>query len=155
MIVTNMNSPDVRRYESISPYFKQAFEKIKVFLDGDVSVGRHELDGNILYANVIEYETKKRSECLFEKHKRYIDIQVVLEGSETIGFESEDKLELLEDKLDESDYALYSLNDEYDTVTLCRGELAIIFEDEPHAPGIAVNDEVSKVRKAVFKVLAK
>ena len=40
------------------------------------------------------YETKLKEEMLFEAHKDYIDIQVVLDGSATIGWAPADELEV-------------------------------------------------------------
>ena len=50
----------------------------------DVADGRIEIDGERLYASVASYETGGRDERRFEAHRRYIDIQVLLAGEETI-----------------------------------------------------------------------
>jgi YhcH/YjgK/YiaL family protein len=44
--------------------------------------GSHRVDGDRLLANVMTYETKRPGEGKFEAHRKYIDIQVVLEGEE-------------------------------------------------------------------------
>ncbi len=155
MIVTNINSPELEKYAGVNPHFGRAFAEIKRILENGAENGKHVFDGDTLYANLFAYETKAVEDCVFEAHEKYIDIQVVLEGEELVGFESVDKLCVKTEFNEEGDYILYHLNDTYDTVRLCRGEMAIIFPKEPHAPGIAAFDnKPSKVRKLVVKVLA-
>lgn len=46
--------------------------------------GRNDIDGDALYVNVAEYDSKAFEDCKFEAHKRYIDVQVVASGIERI-----------------------------------------------------------------------
>lgn len=155
MIVTNINSPELEVYARTHSRFAEAFEAIRKYLDEELPDGKRAVDtGDGLYANVITYRTKLAKDSCFEAHKRYIDIQAILEGEEIIGFESADKLTVTTEFNKEKDCVLYGLNDKYDAVRLGRGELAIIFPEEPHAPGISACDEPTTVRKMVVKVLA-
>ena len=154
MISANIEHSNVEIYKKLNKYFERAFEETKRLMSEDIADGSYKLDGESFYVNVFTYQTKKEADCCFEKHEKYIDIQVVLDGEEIIGFESEDKLSKTVDELAQKDYMLFSLNKEYDKSKLSRGDFVIFFPNEPHAPGIAVNDEISNVRKAVFKILA-
>ena len=154
MIAANIEHSNVEIYKKLNKYFERAFEEIKRLMSEDIADGSYKFDENAFYVNVFTYQTKKEADCCFEKHGKYIDIQVVLDGEEIIGFESEDKLSKTVDELAQKDYMLFSLNKEYDKSKLSRGDFVIFFPDEPHAPGIAANDEISTVRKAVFKILA-
>lgn len=58
--------------------------------------GRYKLDGDKVMADVLYYDTKKLADCKVELHKRYIDIQVVLAGSETICCMPTDDLAVIE-----------------------------------------------------------
>lgn len=154
MIVTNINSPELEKYALTHPSFAVAFDEVKkIFTDG-IENGKHVIDGDKVYINVMTYDSKEEEKSCFEAHKRYIDIQVVLEGAEIIGFESADKLSASKEYDEGGDYMLYALNDKYDRIAVESGELVIIFPEEPHAPGIAVDNKPAKVRKAVVKVLA-
>ncbi len=62
----------------------------------DVADGRIEIDGERLYASVASYETGGRDERRFEAHRRYIDIQVLLAGEETIDVALDRGLPVLE-----------------------------------------------------------
>jgi len=46
--------------------------------------GRHEIDGERLFAVVHHYQSKPAAEGLWEAHRRYYDIQLVTEGVEEI-----------------------------------------------------------------------
>ena len=65
----------------------RAFEKAIEFVRGlnaDTPVGRHEIDGVRMYANVMEYETASGSPEKYEVHRRYADLQAVIAGHETV-----------------------------------------------------------------------
>ena len=155
MIITSINSPDLANYAKLNPYFAQAFEEIKKMLENGIEKGRTEFVGDKLYANVSEYDTKLLEKALYEAHKDYIDIQVILEGEEIIGYDTEDKLTATTEYVPGDDYILYALNDEYASVRIGKGEMAIIFPDEPHAPGMSIDNKPAHVKKAVVKVWAK
>lgn len=48
-------------------------------------VGKKFLSEDV-FVSVDEYRTKKKEDVLFESHRRYIDLQYVMEGEEYIGF---------------------------------------------------------------------
>ena len=74
--------------DNVSAYpLGRAFEKAIEFIRGlraDTSLGRHEIDGEKMYANVMEYETGVRSPEKYEVHRRYADLQAVITGHETV-----------------------------------------------------------------------
>ena len=153
MIVTNINSPELEAYASLHPRFAEAFAQMKKILAEGAEDGRIVLDEDKLFVNLQSYTTKPEQSSCFEAHKKYIDIQLVLEGEEIIGYESADKLTLTKEYDESGDCMLYALNAEYDKIKLCRGDFVILFATEPHAPAIAVDAPVA-VRTAIVKVLA-
>lgn len=114
----------------------------------DLSDGRYELDGGD-YVNVQSYLTK--SDADFEAHRRYIDIQYIIEGEEKIGV---------------CDYGTCSMTIPYDEAKdieflsgdgefyrLKKGEFMILYPEDAHKPSISLdNSSPSDVRKAVVKV---
>jgi YhcH/YjgK/YiaL family protein len=44
------------------------------------------VDESDIFYNVSQYETKLTGEVKFEAHRRYIDIQYMLEGQEMMGY---------------------------------------------------------------------
>ena len=152
MIVTNVNSKDLKNFESIHPRFKAAFDFIKKAVNEDLADGNYEIDDKNIYAFISSYKTKTEAEGKFEAHRKYIDIQCILSGTEVIGFEAPEEVELIEDYKDGGDICFYNLNKDYDKVVLKKGEFAIIMTDELHAPCLSLNDEPSDVKKVVVKI---
>lgn len=154
MVVTNINSKDLESFKNIHPRFGEAFEFIKKIVNENAPDGNYEIDGQNVFAFVSSYKTKTESECKFEAHRKYIDIQCIISGNEVIGFENPCEVELLEDYKDGNDICFYELNKNYDKVVLGKGEFTIIMTDELHAPCLSVDNTPSDVRKVVVKVLA-
>src|SRR5580693_4129817 len=48
--------------------------------------GRYEIEGDQLFAMVQEYPTKPEAHCFWEAHRKFIDIQYVVDGIERMGF---------------------------------------------------------------------
>ena len=68
--------------------------------------GKHEIQGSDLYVNVMDYQTKPAEECTWEAHRAYIDIQVVANGSERIGYADTEELSVAEPYNESADYML-------------------------------------------------
>ena len=152
MIAANINDQMIENYKKVHPRFDVAFEGLKKLIADNAEVGKYEIDGSDVYAMVQEYETKPFSEKKFEIHKEYIDIQYIISGKEAMGFESLDMLTPIDDY--KPDAQLFYMNDSYDKINLSAGEYVVFFPNEPHAPGAAVGDLPSKVRKIVVKIRA-
>ena len=150
MIVTSVKSPELELYSELNEYFPKAFDVIRSVLANTPADGKYEIDGNDCYYMVQSYQTKSPFEVSFESHREYIDIQVVISGEEIIRFESIDKLSL--SKQYAPDCERFAMNKDYDSVRLCRGDISIIFPNEPHAPAIRADGSGPDVRKLVVKI---
>jgi biofilm protein TabA len=84
MILDNLAQAD--RYLALHPLFARAFD----FLRGTdlmaLAPGRHTIDGEQLFAIVEACQGRTRVEAKLECHRRYIDIQLVLEGIDEMGW---------------------------------------------------------------------
>ncbi len=97
------------------------------------------------------YNSKDREKCFFESHKKYIDVQFILQGEEiievdniknlSINFEYDENMDLI--KYDDSKFS--------SSIKLKKGDIAIFFTDDAHMPCIKIN-ESKKVIKTVVKV---
>ncbi len=111
--------------------------------------GTYELDGRNLYAVVQRYATKPRQEGNWETHRRYADLQYLASGTERIGYAAGSRLGPgVYDA--EKDFELRTGTGDF--LTLCAGDLMVLWPGEGHMPGIAV-DSPSEVTKVVVKVL--
>ncbi len=146
MIVTNLNNTE--RIEALHPLFKKLFDYVKTHDILNTPCGRIDIDGDNLYINNVNPECIPAEKQVLEVHRDYIDVQILLQGKETIGWKAlEDSKEEVKPYEKEGDCALYS-----DTPTtwihLVPGQLAIFFPEDAHAPVIGEG----KIRKMIAKV---
>ena len=139
------------RYEVLSPRFARAFAYLRG-VDGTQALGRHELDGDNVFALVQKYSTKPVEAALFEAHRKYIDVQFVQSGRETILWAPlatmrEETLAYDEKK----DVALWKLVPDVTPVHLSAGHFVILFPEDAHAPTV-VWETPTEVFKVVVKV---
>ena len=136
-------------YRNIHPGICKALDYIKSAAFSDLTMGRHEIDGEALFVILKEYSTKKIDGNLLESHINYIDVQYIVKGVEQMGvtMKAGQKPEKVYD--DKDDYMLF--DEPYDIVTVKEGMFAIFFPDDIHMPDVTTS-EPSLVKKAVFKV---
>jgi len=151
--------PSINRKEFAVSYFKnkERWDKALTFLKStDLSgleVKRHDIDGDNIYATVSDYITKNEENALFEAHQKYIDVQYVIKGVETIGLTS------LSAKKDVT--TPYDANRDVELMTVSNAKdlkatpdrFFIFFSNDVHRPGMKA-DTNSEVRKIVVKVKA-
>lgn len=152
MIISYFDSKEFEGIKKAHPFFGKAFDALAELVAGDVTDGRHDVAGDDAYIMVSTYETNPvNEERRFETHRDYIDIQLLLEGRELIGFAKKEDLAVTDEY--RPDYELYGMVEEFDRVILEKGKFVVIYPNEPHAPGLAIG-EPQRVRKAVIKVKA-
>ncbi len=135
-------------YYSVHPKFKSAFEYIQqIDVDG-IPAGRYEIDGENMYALVQEYNTKLKEQGIWEAHRRYIDLQYVVQGAEGIGYSNITHLQ--QDEYQASKDFL-PLHGKGDLVTVHSGSFVLLFPEDAHMPGMAV-DASAPVKKVVIKI---
>ena len=114
-----------------------------------VELGRHELD-NGLYCMVMRYDTKPAEEVRYEAHRKYIDIQLCLDGAEKIEYAEISALTPSTEYDAEGDAQF--LAGEGDWVTLGKGVFAIFMPQDAHRPSVNACCCSKPVFKAVVKV---
>ena len=130
---------------------RKALDFAKNF-DLSLADGRHEIDGDNMYANVMSYETKAAEELKFEAHRRYIDVQILLEGEEFLDVSHRKDLEVDTPYSDEGDAALFKASAVDASVRLESGKFAVLYPADIHQPGRMTADTSQPVRKMVVKV---
>ncbi len=138
-------------YSKLAPKAWQLAAEFIKTVTPNTEKGRYKLDGDMVMADVLYYDTKPLAECKVELHARYIDIQVVLEGQETILSLPTKGLPLLEEFNFERDRGFFSYNGvPAVSVPMTDGSFAVYFPGEGHLT--AWNDNPTAIRKIVFKV---
>lgn len=131
--------------------FQKTFEFLhRTDLD-KLPVGRYSIDGENVYALVQTCDLKPTSDARAEVHRRYIDIQTPLTGSETYGVArlSYGNFRKVFDSL--ADIQFY--DQDLDFFTLQPGQFAMFLPPRGlHAPGLTLG-EPHQIRKLVVKVM--
>ncbi len=149
MVFDNIKNAEI--YYGMHKNFKAAFEFIKKAVAENLPTGRYELDGDNLYAPISEYDTNPEGN-VFEGHKNYIDLQFVFEGKERIDVIEIDKATSDTEYDTEKDFQLFKTQNDAVRVLLNKGDFAIFYPNDLHAPGLSYDGNVEKVKKIVVKV---
>lgn len=135
------------RIESLHPSFKQVFDYIKSHDLLNAPLERIVLDGDNLFINNVNPECVPAEKQPLEAHKDYLDIHILLEGKERIGWKAIEDCGTPSKPYDkEGDYMLF---DQPATayVDLEVGQFLIVYPEDAHAPLIGEG----KVRKLIVK----
>jgi YhcH/YjgK/YiaL family protein len=112
---------------------------------------RHDIDGDNLFVNVSEYNTKDPADARFEAHRKYIDIQYVAAGSEKIGIAPLAAQDTILQAYDETKDVEFSKFRDAKYYIATPGRFFVFFPEDGHMPGLKT-DSVAPVKKVVVKV---
>ena len=132
-------------YESLHPRFKEAFDYIKSHDLRAMEPQRLELRGEELFINRIDAPSNPQDEQPIEAHESYIDIQVLLEGRERIGWLPRAKCLSPRAPYDESKDIIFYHDQPTSYVDLLPGDFVILFPEDSHAPFIGDGSPISKL----------
>ena len=136
-------------YERLDERFKQAFEYLQKTDLANIAKGKYEIDGDQLFAIVNEFETKDKHECEAEAHKKHIDIQYVIRGTEMFGYVPLTTQKPVTDYDEASDVAIY--NEDVSYIKLEAGMFIIFYPTDLHQPEVREFEPVT-VKKVVVKI---
>ncbi|MFZ5774514.1 MAG: YhcH/YjgK/YiaL family protein [Thermodesulfobacteriota bacterium] len=106
--------------------------------------GRYELDGDRVYAMVSRVAGRARDGAELEAHRRYIDIQLVLAGTETMGWKPASACTELSGEYDqETDFQLFA-DEPASWIATNPGCFVVFFPDDAHMPLLS-RDHLHKV----------
>jgi YhcH/YjgK/YiaL family protein len=113
--------------------------------------GRHEIDGDRVYALLQSYDTRPPAPGKLETHRRYADVQVLLRGRELCGWAAwSDQLRVTAPYDAARD--IMFCDGACDFVTLNPGLFALLLPQDAHLPCCQADGQPSAVRKAVIKI---
>lgn len=111
--------------------------------------GSHEIDGERLFVNIVEYTTTTPEERFWEAHRDYLDVHLMLRGTEQIDLNFIQNMEQRE--FVPKDDFLPLEGDKNASVVLHDGDFLICYPSDGHRTAVAVNGPES-IKKAIFKV---
>lgn len=149
----------VDRLENWEVYpYGAAWAKAFMFLGSlnpDTAEGRHEIQGDDIFALVMSYETRTPSNAVLEAHRKYVDIQTVLRGSE--GCEWFPIRGLVPDtRYDEAKDAEFFNRPSPGPVRIdiVSGVFVTFFPEDAHMPALIVGENREQIKKVVVKIKA-
>jgi biofilm protein TabA len=139
--------------ESYFPKESPIYKALSFARDFDSSApdGRYEIKADSLYALVSSYETSPAMERRFEAHRKYIDIQVLLEGEEKIEVSLSADLKPLQEYSETKDVIFLEPPREYASLVMKPGYFAVFYPHDIHRPNCDLHGK-RHVRKIVLKV---
>ena len=140
---------DAPAYRGIHPNLDLALEHITPEFLAGVGPERVELKGGDVYATRFTYETVPEEESFFEAHKKYLDIHIMVEGSEGVEISPPGELQEF-DRAEANDFYAYRGPAHY-RLTLAPGNFLVVFPNDAHRIKMQVEGPET-VTKAVFKV---
>ncbi|HZZ71933.1 MAG TPA: YhcH/YjgK/YiaL family protein [Pirellulales bacterium] len=139
---------NVDRYRGAHPGLAAGFEYLSTQRWRELPPGKHALDRDRLLLIIERVQAKGRDRARLETHRRFIDIQLCVEGAEVIGWKPLAACRELTDPYHEGrDIAFYG--DRPDTwLELDGDKFLVFFPDDAHAPLAGIGE----LHKAIMKV---
>ena len=155
MIFTNMN--DEVQNKSLAKdirfcieFAKKNENKILSLVNGSYDVGY-----NNIKMNLGKYFTKKENDKFWESHKKYLDVQIMINGTEKVAINDIRDMEVKSFD-EEKDLTILEGDKAFDIV-MKTGDVLVFFPNDVHKPELNVseNDDSGNIRKIVTKVVFK
>lgn len=151
MIKDNIKKANL--YYNLSPNIKAGLKYLENTDFSALPDGKYEITDGV-YAIVQSYEPKQLEQGKFESHRKYTDIQFLIEGTEKMGFAP--TADFTQETAYDSEKDIVFLtplkNCEQNFIEVMAGEFVIFTPQDAHMPSIAVKTG-TKVRKIVVKAL--
>ena len=153
MIISSLTSPNFK--VGLPKVIVEVCDYLNTLDLNALENGRHDINDQI-YMNVMEPETAEPSSKKAELHHEYLDVQVLIRGTENIevGANYPD-LSKYESYNEADDYQLCADIDDKFTVTMKPKMFAVFYPYEPHKPCCVVNGKTEKIKKLVVTVPVK
>lgn len=148
MIIDSLKN--AQAYYGLGERLKAALEFLKNIDLGKYKPGKYEINGTEVYALVQQYETKPLEKGAWEAHRKYIDVQFILEGCEIMGYANISKMSPTTEYDEAGDYLLLVGEGSY--FKMDAGSFAVFSPEDAHMPGLAVKNISGNIKKVVVKV---
>ena len=139
---------NAHQYLSLNKGFAKAFEFLMRPDLKELPVDKYEIDCDRVYAMVAKDPGREKQDAQLETHEKYIDIQLILEGTDTMGWRPKASCNQPSGMYDpKTDLQFFA--DEPDTWLATKsGAFAIFFPEDAHMPLISSG----QLHKVVVKI---
>lgn len=146
MLKDNINN--FAKYENLNKNIRTGLEYLFNSDFSKINDGKYNINEK-MYVNIQSYQTK--SSAYYEAHRKYIDIQYIIDGEEYIGVTSLSDCTCIVDYDTEKDIEFLDGKNNY--IKLSKEEFMILYPTDAHKPSISIDaSQPQNVRKAVIKI---
>ncbi len=146
MIVGNLANK--QRIVALHPLFKELFDFVENTDFDALPLGKVEVKGDDLFVMNLHIDGAEKDLQPLEMHREYIDVHIVLDGNEQIGWKAIEDIDHYTKQYEaEGDCALSDDKPSF-FVSLTKGQFCIVYPEDTHAPAISSG----KIRKLIGKV---
>ncbi len=136
------------RYYTLHPRFERAFRFLQETDLATAATGVQEIEGRDLFAIISEATGNTEAEAKLEVHRKYIDIQYVVAGTDHMGWKDLAQCSEPNDPYTEERDAAFFSDKTNNWFDVPAGSYTIFYPDDAHA-AMATQE---KVRKVVLKI---
>jgi YhcH/YjgK/YiaL family protein len=139
---------NAHRYLALHRGFAKAFEFLRRPDIKELPVGKYEIDGDCVYAMVVKDNGRRKEDALLETHEKYIDIQLVIAGTDDMGWKPKSLCKKPAGEYDQKNDEQIFMDEPDAWLSTKSGAFAIFFPEDAHMPLISSG----KIHKVVVKV---
>ena len=148
MILTTFT--ELHDYTKINPLFSLAADWLQYTDLTQLAIGEHEIKDRELFAIKATMMGRKPNQAKLEAHKKYIDIQVCIQGTDNIAWRPTIECPNISDAYKAENDIMFFSDKATHSIKIHNDKIALFFPNDAHAPLIA-DEELTKI---VIKVLA-
>ncbi len=139
---------NAHRYLDLNKGFAKAIEFLLRPDLKELPAGKYEIDGERVYATVSKKPGRKREGALLEAHEKHIDIQLVLAGTDDMGWKPKSSCKHPSGEYDQKPDVQFFADEPDAWLSTKSGAFAIFFPEDAHMPLISSG----QLHKVVVKV---
>jgi biofilm protein TabA len=146
MIIDKLQN--AKSYYNMHPAFEKAFAFLRQDNLAELAPGRYDIDGDKLFCSISKGPGRSRSEAKLEAHRKYIDIQYVIAGTDEMGYKPTADCKFIDTVYDANADIGFFQDQPDNWIPVPAGSFVIFFPQDAHAP--LVSDQ--EIHKAVLKI---
>ena len=142
---------DCSELDSTDSKIEAALEHLLSLDTKNITDGKHIVNDDFYYV-LQQYKTKSKNEGILESHRKYVDIQIIISGTEVMYTVDTLRLTCQKTYDSEKDIALWNVPGRMAKVTLQEGDYIVLFPENAHMGAISAQESADQVTKIVGKV---
>ena len=148
MIIDHVSN--IRRYQNLHKHFPGIFEYLEKTSIKALSVGKHDIIKDEAYISIDKVLSRDKKNAYLEAHRKYIDIQIIFSGRDTMGWKPVLYCNTIQkDYAEEKDIIFYKDAPDF-FASVAPDFFVIFFPEDAHMPLIGTEE----IHKAVLKIKA-